>query len=73
MPKNYNLQKKQKMNQMEVQILKYTINVIKNFTKVLQSWLDVTEGNREVEVHSVKYIQVEVKQEKEMWKEQNWS
>lgn len=44
--------------------LKYAINIIKKFIKVLQNILDVTENNREKELQSIKTIQVEVKQEK---------
>lgn len=42
------------MNQMEIKILTYTISVIKNFIKELQSILDVTGENREVKVQLVK-------------------
>lgn len=50
---------------METQILKYTINIIKNFIKELQSILDVARENREVKAQLVKNIQIIVsKQEK---------
>lgn len=41
-------------------MLKYTINIIKNFAKMLQSILYMTKENREEEIQSVKNIQVEI-------------
>lgn len=52
---------------METQILKYTINIIKNFIKELQSILDVARENREVKAQLVKNIQIIVSKQEKKW------